>query len=190
MKVIVGLGNPGRKYAHHRHNIGLMVIDAIAERGGVSLTKHTCEALTGKGKIGDEAVLLVKPETFMNLSGQAVRAVASYYRRPQRRQVHLRCPGDQRVLPFARRGGASAGGTRSFRLRALAIRQGRAGRCSAVCRHVCGGAGSLDFERFGGGAAALPLRIFERFDESPWWRFMFSLVTTGCCGFHIHREVA
>lgn len=80
MIVIAGLGNPGQKYAHTRHNMGFDVIDELANRHGISIDKSQHKALTGKGIIGGVPVLLVKPQTFMNLSGESVGAIASYYR--------------------------------------------------------------------------------------------------------------
>ncbi|NOU35485.1 MAG: aminoacyl-tRNA hydrolase [Kiritimatiellaceae bacterium] len=73
MKVIVGLGNPGREYAMTRHNIGFLVLDELAGRSGVSFRRNWWfPAQTAKGTIGGEAVRLVKPQTFMNRSGLAV----------------------------------------------------------------------------------------------------------------------
>ena len=80
MIVIAGLGNPGQKYAHTRHNMGFDVVDELANRHGISIDKSQHKALTGKGIIGGVPVLLVKPQTFMNLSGESVGAIASYYR--------------------------------------------------------------------------------------------------------------
>ena len=80
MYVIVGLGNPGDKYARTRHNVGFDVIDLLAEQNGISVTERKHKALIGKGRIAGQAVILVKPQTFMNLSGESVGAIASYYR--------------------------------------------------------------------------------------------------------------
>ena len=79
MKMIVGLGNPGKEYATTRHNVGFMAIDRLAEQYGISVTKKECQALTGKGMIGGQQVLLVKPQTYMNNSGQAVGELIRYY---------------------------------------------------------------------------------------------------------------
>lgn len=80
MKLIVGLGNPGAEYAHTRHNIGFMVIDALAQALGVSVDKNQHKALVTQVHIGTEKVILAKPQTFMNLSGQAVVALANWYK--------------------------------------------------------------------------------------------------------------
>lgn len=82
MKVIVGLGNPGPKYAGTRHNIGFDVIDYLAAGPGVGGSREKFEALISELKEGDETVLLVKPLTFMNLSGRAVRAILDFYKLP------------------------------------------------------------------------------------------------------------
>ena len=73
MKLIVGLGNPGIEYQLTPHNLGFLGIDRIAERCRVEVRNRQCRALTAKAVIGSERVLLAKPETFMNLSGLAVR---------------------------------------------------------------------------------------------------------------------
>jgi PTH1 family peptidyl-tRNA hydrolase len=80
MKVIVGLGNPGPKYAGTRHNVGFDVVDYLAAAPGCSPFREKFEALVSETKDGDETVLLVKPLTFMNLSGRAVRALLDFYK--------------------------------------------------------------------------------------------------------------
>ena len=79
MKMIVGLGNPGKDYARTRHNVGFMAIDRLAEQYGISVSKKECRALTGKGIIAGTQVLLVKPQTYMNDSGSAVGQLIHYY---------------------------------------------------------------------------------------------------------------
>jgi len=80
MKIIVGLGNPGPKYAGTRHNVGFEVIDYLAAGPGCSAFREKFEAFVAELKEGDETVLLVKPLTFMNLSGRSVRAVLDFYK--------------------------------------------------------------------------------------------------------------
>ncbi len=80
LKWIVGLGNPGMKYASTRHNIGFMAIDALSNRFGIEIRESKCKALIGEGRVGTEKVALIKPMTFMNLSGEAVRAYMDYYK--------------------------------------------------------------------------------------------------------------
>ncbi len=72
MKLIVGLGNPGEEYRLTPHNLGFLAIDRIAGDWGVEVRNRQCRALTGRTLIGDEPVLLAKPETYMNLSGMSV----------------------------------------------------------------------------------------------------------------------
>ncbi|MDH7602049.1 MAG: aminoacyl-tRNA hydrolase [Armatimonadota bacterium] len=79
MKMIVGLGNPGRQYAHTRHNVGFDVIDRFAKRRGVHTRTRRHRALIGRLAQDDEEVLLVKPQTYMNNSGSAVAALAREY---------------------------------------------------------------------------------------------------------------
>lgn len=80
MYAIFGLGNPDKQYEKTRHNIGFDVIDELAFQMGVSVTTKRHKALCGVGKIGSEKVVLVKPQTFMNLSGESVRAVMDFYK--------------------------------------------------------------------------------------------------------------
>ena len=75
MKVLIGLGNPGGHYKHTRHNIGFSVIDAISKDKGILAKKKNFRSLIGKGKIFSQGVLLVKPQTYMNLTGEAIRAL-------------------------------------------------------------------------------------------------------------------
>ena len=82
MKIIAGLGNTGRKYENTKHNVGFIVIDILADRLGISVRKLKFKALIGEGRIGTEKVILVKPQTFMNLSGEAVKQAASFYKVP------------------------------------------------------------------------------------------------------------
>jgi len=84
VKLIVGLGNPGIVYQFTPHNLGFLTIDRIASERGVDVSNRLCRALTGRTQIGNEQVLLAKPETFMNLSGLSVRELLDEYQlRPQ-----------------------------------------------------------------------------------------------------------
>lgn len=80
MKLFVGLGNPGAKYAGNRHNIGFMALDRIAADHGFSPWKKGFQGLAAEGRLGGEKVVLLKPETFMNLSGQSVQAAVTFYK--------------------------------------------------------------------------------------------------------------
>jgi PTH1 family peptidyl-tRNA hydrolase len=72
MRLIVGLGNPGAEYEWSRHNLGFMLIDRVAGEARASVKRSECRSLVGNAELGGERVLLVKPQTFMNLSGEAV----------------------------------------------------------------------------------------------------------------------
>jgi len=80
MKIIVGLGNPGKEYAQTHHNVGFMVLDRIASKNKIDVIDLKHKALIGKGMIGGEKVILAKPQTYMNLSGESVRALSDYYK--------------------------------------------------------------------------------------------------------------
>lgn len=80
MFVIAGLGNPGRKYENTRHNVGFCVIDRLADKYGISVNEKMFQALVGRGVIEGEKVLLVKPQTFMNLSGESIQPILGYYK--------------------------------------------------------------------------------------------------------------
>lgn len=82
MFVIVGLGNPGKEYANTRHNVGFDTIDIIAKRHNITINKIKFKSVYGEGKIGNEKVLLVKPQTFMNNSGISVREIVQFYKIP------------------------------------------------------------------------------------------------------------
>lgn len=80
MYLIVGLGNPGKEYQNTRHNIGFDLIDVIARQENISVTEKKHKALIGKGIIAGRKVILAKPQTYMNLSGESVRSLLDYYK--------------------------------------------------------------------------------------------------------------
>jgi peptidyl-tRNA hydrolase, PTH1 family len=80
MKWFVGLGNPGNDYASTRHNIGFMVLDFYAEQAGISFKSSKCKGLVGEGNVNGIKVMLLKPMTYMNLSGESVRAFMDFYK--------------------------------------------------------------------------------------------------------------
>ncbi len=111
MKLIVGLGNPGPEYVCTPHNLGFLAIDRIADDCKVEVRNRQCRALTGRTQIGDEQVLLAKPETFMNLSGLSVRELLQGHQlRPERDLIVIY---DELDLPMGtirvRQRGRSAG---------------------------------------------------------------------------------
>jgi len=78
--IVIGLGNPGSKYDNTKHNVGFNVIDLLADRFKIKVNKLKFKALSGDGIIEGERVLLVKPQTFMNLSGESVREIIDWYK--------------------------------------------------------------------------------------------------------------
>ncbi len=80
LKLIIGLGNPGRSYKNHRHNIGFMIIERLAQKHDLDLSKKTFGSKMGKGKIDGSLVVLAEPETYMNRSGIAVAPLVGFYK--------------------------------------------------------------------------------------------------------------
>jgi PTH1 family peptidyl-tRNA hydrolase len=122
MKLIVGLGNPGAEYDFTRHNLGFMLVDLLAERAGCRVTRPEDQALVGRGRLAGVEVALAKPQTYMNLSGDSVRALASRY---EAKPDDLVVGVDDVALPFGRirvRAGGSAGGHNG--LKSIAARLG------------------------------------------------------------------
>lgn len=110
MKLICGLGNPGREYERHRHNVGFMVVDVLLGRARASLSQGKFEAHVGQGALGQEKVLFVLPQTFMNLSGRSVAAAARFYKVPPEDVLVIH---DELDLPFGRlqlKAGGGSGG--------------------------------------------------------------------------------
>ncbi len=110
MRLIVGLGNPGRQYAGHRHNVGFMAVDEIVRRHGFAAARRRFDGLVHEGRIGDTRCLALKPQTFMNESGRAVAAALGFYKLESEALVVLH---DELDLAFgrvrARFGGGTAG---------------------------------------------------------------------------------
>lgn len=79
MKLVVGLGNPGKKYERARHNLGFMIIDQIARQNQVAIKEKLCDALVGEWSNPEQRVVLVKPQIYMNRSGESVRALLSHF---------------------------------------------------------------------------------------------------------------
>lgn len=95
--LIVGLGNPGRKYRGNRHNIGFMAVDLLAEAHSIQSSKKQNKAIVGQGRILGKAVTIAKPQTYMNNSGDAVGPLANYYKIPNE---HILIIYDEIDLPF------------------------------------------------------------------------------------------
>ena len=108
--LLVCLGNPGKQYENTRHNIGFITADEIERRSGVKINKLRYRALTGDVKLGGERVLVMKPQTYMNLSGEAVKLAGAFYKIPPERVIVI---SDDVSLPLGKlriRANGSAGG--------------------------------------------------------------------------------
>ncbi len=148
MLLLVGLGNPGSEYARHRHNVGFMAVDAIAERHGFSDERRKFKGLLREGRLGLEKTLILKPLTFMNVSGEAVAEAVNFYKIPPEDVVVFHdeldlAPGKLRV----KTGGGHAGhnGLRSIsasptgaEFRRVRIGIGHPGHKARVNGHVLG----------------------------------------------------
>jgi peptidyl-tRNA hydrolase, PTH1 family len=108
VKLICGLGNPGAEHSGDRHNAGYLVVDRLASRAGIALDMAKFEGRLGGGRLGAERVLLLKPETYMNLSGQSVGAAARFYKVAP---TDVLVVHDELDLPFGRLQLKSGGGT-------------------------------------------------------------------------------
>lgn len=147
MQIWVGLGNPGNEYAMHRHNVGFMVLDTIADRYGFSPWKRQFQGIASEGRLGSDKILLLKPQTFMNKSGQSIGEAQRFYKLE---------PGDVTIFhdeldldPFrvkVKTGGGTAGhnGLRSTdahigpEFRRVRIGIGHPGHKDRVTGHVLG----------------------------------------------------
>jgi PTH1 family peptidyl-tRNA hydrolase len=154
MLLLVGLGNPGARYARQRHNIGYMAVDAVARRYDFAPWRTRFSSLVSEGQLGTTKVLLLKPQTYMNLSGQAVAAAARFYKLPLHDVVVCHdeldlAPGKVRI----KTGGGVAGhnglrsvaerfGSREFRRVRFGI--GHPGHKELVTGHVLGDFAAAD----------------------------------------------
>jgi PTH1 family peptidyl-tRNA hydrolase len=156
MLLLVGLGNPGARYARHRHNIGFMAADAIARAHGFGAWRNRFSSLVSEGRLGGERVLLQKPQGYMNLSGHAVAEAARFYKIPPgdivvcHDEIDL-APGKVRI----KTGGGVAGhnGLRSIAgqlgspdFRRVRLGVGHPGHKDRVHGHVLGDFGAADRE--------------------------------------------
>ncbi|HUN21497.1 MAG TPA: aminoacyl-tRNA hydrolase [Anaerolineales bacterium] len=126
--LIVGLGNPGREYRNTRHNVGWMALDVLAERNKVLFLRKQGPALLAEFRLGLEKVIMVKPQTYMNLSGNAVRPLVSFYNVPLSQVLVV---GDDLDLPVG-----------SLRVRASGSSGGQKG-----LRHICEQLGTQEIPR-------------------------------------------
>ncbi len=145
MHIVIGLGNPGREYQRTRHNVGFDVIDVLSEKLGITPSRSAMHGLIGEGFVGGEKVLLVKPQTYMNCSGQCVSELAAFYKPPME---NLLVVFDDIDLPLGR-----------LRLR----REGSAGTHNGM-RSVISLLGRQDFPRLRVGVGQRP----EGWDLADW----------------------
>jgi len=108
MKLICGLGNPGREYERHRHNIGFMVVEALLSRARAELNQEKFQAKVGQGTLGGERILFVEPQTYMNLSGRSLAEAARFYKITVEDILVIH---DELDLPFGRLQLKAGGGT-------------------------------------------------------------------------------
>ena len=108
MKLICGLGNPGREYERHRHNIGFMVVEALLSRARAELNQEKFQAKVGQGSLGSERILFVEPQTYMNLSGRSLAEAARFYKIAVEDILVIH---DELDLPFGRLQLKAGGGT-------------------------------------------------------------------------------
>jgi PTH1 family peptidyl-tRNA hydrolase len=110
--LVVGLGNPGKEYEWSRHNLGFMLIDKLASEEAIDVKRRECQSLVGRGEVEGRAVKLVKPQTYMNLSGEAVACLLAKHKLAEPGE-HLIVISDDLALPFGKiriRARGSAGG--------------------------------------------------------------------------------
>ncbi len=113
--LLVGLGNPGREYTHTRHNAGFLCMDAAAERYGFATDRSKFKALVGEATVAGARVLVMRPQTFMNCSGEAVAAAANFYRIDPARIIVVSDDVNLAVGGIRVRGKGSDGGQRGLR---------------------------------------------------------------------------
>ena len=151
--LIVGLGNPGPEYAKTRHNLGFMLVDVLAARLQTTVKREECRALVGRGVIDNQTVELVKPQTFMNLSGEAVKCLAAKDERSVERCIiisdDLATPlGTIRVRPKGSHGGQN--GLRSI-IDRLGTQEFKRVRIGIMPEHPIADASRFVLENFGKG---------------------------------------
>lgn len=108
--IVAGLGNPGAQYERQRHNVGFMAVDRLAARAGVPVTRKRLRSLLGKGVVAGRSAVLLKPQTYMNLSGEALQQAARFYRVDPQDVVVIHDDGDLELgRLMLKRGGGNAG---------------------------------------------------------------------------------
>lgn len=150
MYMVVGLGNPGRKYMNTRHNIGFEVIDAFCAKNNIKFKSSKFRAEIGTGMVGGEKIVAVKPTTYMNLSGEAVRPIADYYDIPPENIIVVSDDKSMELGKLRTRKNGSAGGhnglksiilnlnTDQFPRIKIGIGESKSENHEAICNFVLG----------------------------------------------------
>jgi PTH1 family peptidyl-tRNA hydrolase len=162
--LIVGLGNPGSEYAKTRHNLGFMLIDVLADRLRATVKREECRSLMGRGEIDNSTVELAKPQTFMNLSGEAVKCLLAKEGRPVEQLIVV---SDDLAIPFGTiriRPGGSHGGQNGLRsiIDQLGTQQFKRLRIGIMPEHPVSDAKRFVLDSFSKGDAETVEKILER----------------------------
>lgn len=150
--LVAGLGNPGERYTRTRHNLGFMVVDLLAERMNVPVKRPECRSLLGRGRIGEAVVELAKPQTYMNLSGEAVKCLIAGDNRAVENLIVI---SDDLAIPFGTlrlRGKGSHGGQNGLRsiIDNLGTQEFKRLRVGIGPTHPVADASNFVLERFSG----------------------------------------
>jgi PTH1 family peptidyl-tRNA hydrolase len=171
MRLVVGLGNPGAQYAWTRHNLGFMLIDLLAREAGAQVKRSECRALVGRALIEGERVELVKPQTYMNLSGESVACLVAKHELQRGSPDSLIVISDDLALPFGAirlRARGSAGGHNGLKsiIAALRTEEFIRLRIGIQPEHPVGDTSRFVLDEFPQGARAEVEKILERSAEA------------------------
>ena len=168
--MIVGLGNPGKEYEWSRHNLGFMLIDKLASEKGIDVKRRECQSLVGRGEIEGCAVKLVKPQTYMNLSGEAVACLLAKHKleEPGEKLIVI---SDDLALPFGKiriRARGSAGGHNGLKsiIGAVGTNEFTRLRIGIQPEHPIADAKRFVLDSFSGAARPEVEKILERSAEA------------------------
>jgi PTH1 family peptidyl-tRNA hydrolase len=170
-RLIIGLGNPGAEYEWTRHNLGFMLVDLLASLAGAEVKRKECRALVGWAELEGERVELVKPQTFMNLSGESVACLVARHELKKEAQRALIVISDDLALPFGRirlRASGSAGGHNGLKsiIAALKTNEFIRLRIGISPEHPVSDTSRFVLDRFSRGERAEVEKILERSAEA------------------------
>ena len=168
--MIVGLGNPGTEYEWSRHNLGFMLIDKLAGDAGIDVNRRECQSLVGRGEIEGSPVKLVKPQTYMNLSGEAVACLVAKHKLAEPGE-NLIVISDDLALPFGKiriRARGSAGGHNGLKsiIKALGTNEFTRLRIGIQPEHPIGDSKRFVLDSFPRGSRLEVQKILERSVEA------------------------